>query len=73
MTAEFDEYASSYARLLRDPLRDRFAVDAVFFDRRNWDVIQAFLRQKQFSTRTNELVGCRLRPRSVAQISGEVL
>src|SRR5205807_4587403 len=49
MTAEFDEYASSYSRLLRDPVRDRFAGDASFFHRRKWEVIRDFLTRNQLA------------------------
>lgn len=47
MTAEFDEYASSYSRLLKDPVRDCFAGDSSFFHRRKWAVIRDFLTRRQ--------------------------
>jgi ubiquinone/menaquinone biosynthesis C-methylase UbiE len=50
MTAEFDEYASSYSRLLRDPVRDRFAGDPSFFNRRKWEVIRDFLARNQLDS-----------------------
>jgi len=42
---EFDRYASGYEELLRDPIRDRFAVSSDFFHQRKWDVLNDFLRQ----------------------------
>lgn len=47
MRAEFDEYASSYSELLRDPIRDRFAGDTEFFHIRKWSVIRNFLNRNQ--------------------------
>jgi SAM-dependent methyltransferase len=41
---EFDQYASSYDKLLDDPLRNRFAGDPLHFHRRKWHVIQRLLR-----------------------------
>jgi SAM-dependent methyltransferase len=45
MSTEFDEYASSYSALLRDPVRDYFAGDTGFFHRRKWELIRGFLIQ----------------------------
>lgn len=42
---EFDRYAPSYAELLQDPLRDRFAQDALHFHRRKWALIQRVLKR----------------------------
>ncbi len=44
-SAEFDRYASSYAALLEDPMRNRFAGDALHFHRRKWAVIQKLLKR----------------------------
>jgi SAM-dependent methyltransferase len=60
MSAEFDRYAGNYEDLLRDPIRDRFAVNAEFFHFRKWLLIQDFFRRR--SIRSKELcwldVGC---------------
>lgn len=44
--AEFNEYASSYDELLKDPLRDRFAASAGFFHRRKLLLIQSYFRSQ---------------------------
>jgi SAM-dependent methyltransferase len=41
---EFDQYAPTYATLLEDPLRDRFAQDPIHFHRRKWHLIERLLR-----------------------------
>lgn len=41
---EFDQYASTYATLLDDPLRDHFAQDPIHFHRRKWHLIKRLLR-----------------------------
>jgi len=41
---EFDQYASTYATLLEDPLRDHFAQDPIHFHRRKWHLIERLLR-----------------------------
>jgi SAM-dependent methyltransferase len=49
--AEFDEYASSYEKLLQDPLRDCFSGDASrFFHERKRDLIRAYFRQRKIDT-----------------------
>ena len=48
MPAEFDQYASDYDALLRDPLRDRFTQSSDFFHRRKWILIQRFLERYRF-------------------------
>jgi ubiquinone/menaquinone biosynthesis C-methylase UbiE len=51
--AEFDEYASSYDKLLQDPIRDRFRADAsLFFHRRKRDLIRAYFRRQVADTRS---------------------
>jgi SAM-dependent methyltransferase len=40
---EFDQYAPSYAKLLDDPLRNRFASDPLHFHRRKWILIERLL------------------------------
>jgi SAM-dependent methyltransferase len=41
---EFDKFASSYAKLLDDPLRNRFAHDPLHFQRRKWLLIEEFFK-----------------------------
>lgn len=45
---EFDRYASEYSDLLRDPIRDSFAADALFFHRRKWDLLETELKRRGF-------------------------
>ena len=40
---EFDQYAPSYAELLDDPARNRFARDPLHFHRRKWLLIEGLL------------------------------
>lgn len=42
---EFDQYAQSYAELLEDPLRRRFALDPLHFHRRKWLLIDRLLKE----------------------------
>jgi SAM-dependent methyltransferase len=42
---EFDRYASSYAELLEDPVRSRFAHDPLHFHRRKWLLLQSILKR----------------------------
>jgi len=42
---EFEKYASSYAELLDDPMRNRFAKDPMHFHRRKSILLQAMLRR----------------------------
>jgi SAM-dependent methyltransferase len=44
--AEFDRYANDYDELLKDPLRDTFARDALFFHIRKRDIIRDFCRRR---------------------------
>lgn len=46
---EFDQYASSYAELLEDPLRTRFARDPLHFHRRKWIILQRLLSRENIS------------------------
>jgi SAM-dependent methyltransferase len=57
---EFDQYASSYAELLNDPLRNRFARDPLHFHRRKWLLIQRLLKRAGANARTLKWldVGC---------------
>ena len=50
MRSEFDKYAASYEGLLRDPIRDRFVVDAEFFHKRKWDLLSSFFHKARFDT-----------------------
>jgi len=57
---EFDQYASSYDRLLDDPLRTRFAGDPLHFYERKWLLIQAILKRAGVESREKAWldVGC---------------
>jgi SAM-dependent methyltransferase len=57
---EFDQYAPSYAELLDDPLRNRFAKDPLHFHRRKWLLIEALLKRARVTLRTQRWldVGC---------------
>jgi SAM-dependent methyltransferase len=58
--AEFDQYAPSYAELLNDPLRNRFARDPLHFHRRKWLLIQRLLKRAGANAKTLKWldVGC---------------
>lgn len=43
--AEFDRYAGDHDKLIRDPMRDRFAQGNDFFHRRKWILIADFLKR----------------------------
>jgi SAM-dependent methyltransferase len=57
---EFDWYAPSYAELLEDPLRNRFASDSLHFHRRKWLLLESLLARFGVDTRTQRWldVGC---------------
>lgn len=57
---EFDQYALSYAELLEDPLRNRFAKDPLHFHRRKWIVIEKLLKRAGVTLGTQRWldVGC---------------
>lgn len=44
MRQEFDNYASNYEELLKDPLRDCFTASGGFFHERKWILIEQFFR-----------------------------
>jgi SAM-dependent methyltransferase len=46
--AEFDRYAKEYSDLLRNPVRDLFATNELFFHRRKWEILQDGLRARRF-------------------------
>jgi SAM-dependent methyltransferase len=46
---EFDQYASSYADLLEDPLRNHFSRDPLHFHRRKWLLLQRLLNRAKVS------------------------
>jgi SAM-dependent methyltransferase len=50
MPSEFDHYADEYAKLLKDPIRDKFASDSQFFDEVKWALIQDFFRRADWPT-----------------------
>jgi len=50
--AQFDEYASHYADLLRNPIRERFAASNRFFFERKLDVVRQFYRRRRLDTHT---------------------
>jgi len=58
--AEFDEYASDYDGLLRDPMRDGFVENREFYHRRKWSLILNFLRNHGIDASKMEWldVGC---------------
>ena len=57
---EFDAYAPSYAELLDDPARNRFAQDPLHFHRRKWLLIQRLLNRAGVNVATQRWldVGC---------------
>jgi SAM-dependent methyltransferase len=57
---EFDQYAPTYAELLDDPLRNRFAKDPLHFHRRKWLLMEKLLKRAgaPVSTQTWLDVGC---------------
>lgn len=42
---EFDQYAKDYDKLLKDPIRDRFAAGSDFFFERKWILLQEFMME----------------------------
>lgn len=60
MPVEFDEYAASYQKLLRDPLRERFASGSQFFSLRKWELLRNFLSRRGAHTANQNWldVGC---------------
>ena len=75
---DFDRYAPSYAELLDDPIRSRFARDPIHFHRRKWILIERLLKQRGVTPRTLKWldVGCgrgellELAGRNFAQAAG---
>src|SRR5580698_9355183 len=63
---EFDEYAPSYAELLDDPVRNRFAQYPIHFPRRKWLLIKRLLNRAAVNPATLQMAGCRLRTWRVA-------
>ena len=57
---EFDAYASSYAELLDDPTRNRFAQDPLHFHRRKWLLIKTLMNRAGVNVATQRWldVGC---------------
>lgn len=60
MTPEFDQYAATYSALLRDPIRDGFSGDPLFFHSRKWMLIRDFFKAHDIDSRSLEWldVGC---------------
>src|SRR6266702_7658965 len=56
----FDRYAHSYAELLEDPIRNRFAHDPLHFHRRKWFLIERLLKRSGVTLTTQRWldVGC---------------
>src|SRR5262245_11208640 len=56
----FDEYATNYDALIRDPIRDRFASGRRFFSERKIEVIRQFFQGRAVRTETLDWVdiGC---------------
>lgn len=52
--AEFDRYSEDYAKLLHDPIRERFAPGSDFFFRRKWELLREYM------------AGIRMRPETAA-------
>ena len=50
MSTEFDQYATAYTDLLRDPIRDRFASSSQFFHRRKLALIFDFFRRQNIAS-----------------------
>src|SRR5215475_11561494 len=75
---EFDDYADSYAELLNDPARNRFARDPLHFHRRKWLLIKRLLNRAGVNVATQRWldVGCgqgellELAGRNFAQATG---
>jgi SAM-dependent methyltransferase len=75
---EFDRYAHSYAELLEDPIRNRFAHDPLHFHRRKWLLIERLLKHAGVTMSTQRWldVGCgrgellELAGRNFAQATG---
>lgn len=57
---EFDLYAPTYAELLDDPIRNRFAQDPLHFHRRKWFLIKGLLKRAGVTLSTQRWldVGC---------------
>ena len=76
--SEFDAYAPSYAELLDDPARNRFAQDPLHFHRRKWLLIKRLLNRAGVNVATQRWldVGCgqgellQLAGRNFAQATG---
>jgi ubiquinone/menaquinone biosynthesis C-methylase UbiE len=60
MGAEFDSYAHSYKELIREPIRDRFARDPLFFTERKWILLREYFKRRGLSSRKMSWldVGC---------------
>jgi len=60
ISAEFDQYSQSYAELLEDPIRNRFARDPLHFHRRKWQLVERLLKEANVSPKTQRWldVGC---------------
>ena len=60
MNPEFDRYSSDYAKLLQDPIRDRFASNSQFFHERKWILLRDWCRTLGFDTERETWldVGC---------------
>src|SRR5437870_1053056 len=46
----FDQYAGSYAELIQDPIRDKFAAGSRFFFERKIEVIRSFFNRARLAT-----------------------
>ena len=57
---EFNAYASDYAELIRDPIRDKFAASNQFFFERKLQIIREFCRSRNVDTHELDWidVGC---------------
>lgn len=60
MRSEFDRFASDYSEMLRDPIKDHFALNYGFFVLRKWALLQEFVVRHGWRTAERSWldVGC---------------
>jgi SAM-dependent methyltransferase len=76
--SEFDRYAKSYQELVREPIRDRFALSPRYYTERKWILLRDFFRRRRQPTTSMSWldVGCgggdllRLGRDSFARVAG---
>ena len=62
----FNAYATDYAELIRDPIREKFAASNRFFFERKLQIIRSFYQQTRCCDTKARLARCRLRTRRFA-------